>query len=69
MYAKVELNLDSDRTDSGLQIRERNGKLFFLFLNRNICCEYSNNRLNEHPKHMFKLMDKKINRLQFYAQK
>ena len=26
---------------SGLQIRVRTGKLFFLFLNQNICCGYS----------------------------
>ena len=26
---------------SGSQIRVRNGKLFFLFLNQNICCGYS----------------------------
>ena len=39
-----------------------------LFLNQNICCGYSNNSKEtsqwdgsfEHPKHMFKLMGKKI---------
>ena len=54
------------RLISGLQIRERTGKLFFLFLNQNICCGY---RLKEpsqldgsfeHPKRMFKLMGKEI---------
>ena len=47
------------------QIRVRNWKLFFLFLNQNICCGYSKEPSHrdgsfEHPKHMFKLMDKKI---------
>ena len=49
------------------QIRVCNWKLFFLFLNQNICCEYSKEPSRwdssfEHPKHMFKLMDKKNNR-------
>ena len=49
----------------GPQIRERNRKLFFLFLNQNICCGYSKELSRwdcsfEHPKHMFKLMGKKI---------
>ena len=35
-------------------------KIFFLFLNQNICCGYSKEPSFEHPKHMFKLMDKKI---------
>ena len=30
--------------------------LIFLFLNQNVCCGYS----KEHPKHMLKLMGKKI---------
>ena len=51
---------------SDLQIRVHTGKLFFLFLNQNICCGYSKERSQwdgsfEHPKHMFKLMDKEIN--------
>ena len=42
-----------------------NWKLFFLFLNQNISCGYSKEPSQwdgslEHPKHMFKLMDKKI---------
>ena len=50
---------------AGLQIRVCNRKLFFLFLNQNICCGCSkepSRRDNsfEHPKHMYKLMDKKI---------
>ena len=50
---------------SGPQIRVRNWKLFFLFLNQNICCGYSNEPSRwdgsfEHPKQMLKLMDKKI---------
>ena len=49
----------------GLQIRVRNWKLFFLFLNQNICCGYSKEPSRwddsfEHPKHMFNLIDKKI---------
>ena len=37
----------------------------YLFLNHNICCGYSKEPSRrdgsfEHPKHMFKLMDKKI---------
>ena len=48
----------------GLQIRVRNWKLFFLFLNQNICCGYSKEPSRwdgsfEHPKLMFKLIDKK----------
>ena len=50
---------------TGPQIMLRNWKLFFLFLNQNICCGYSKEPSQwdgsiEHPKHMFKLMDKKI---------
>ena len=42
-----------------------NWKLFFIFLNQNICYGYSKEPSQwdgsfEHPKHMFKLMDKKI---------
>ena len=49
---------------TGLQIRVHN-IFFFLFLNQNICCGYSKEPSHwdgsiEHPKHMFKLMDKKI---------
>ena len=40
-------------------------KLFFFFLNHNICCGYSKEPSQwdgsfEHPKHMLKLMGKKI---------
>ena len=31
-----------------------------LFLNQNICCGYSKEPSFEHPKHMFKLIGKKI---------
>ena len=39
--------------------------LIFLFLNQNICCGYSKEPSQrdssfEHPKHMYKLMGKKI---------
>ena len=51
---------------SGLQIRVRTGKLFFLLLNKNICCGYSKEPSQwddsfKHPKHMFKLMGNEIN--------
>ena len=50
---------------SGLQIRVRNQKLFFLFLNQNICCGCSKEPSHwdgsfEQPKQMLKLIDKKI---------
>ena len=43
----------------------RTKKLIFLFFNQNICCWYSKEPSQcdssfEHPKHMLKLMDKKI---------
>ena len=48
------------------QIREQNGKLFFFYLDKNICCGCSKEPSEwdgafEHPKHMLKLMDKKSN--------
>ena len=48
----------------GPQIRVRNWKLFFLFLNQNICCGYSKEPSPWDgsfgpPKHMFKPMAKK----------
>ena len=51
---------------AGLQIRVHTGKLFFLFLNQNLCCGYSKEPSQwdgsfEQPKHMFKLMGKEIN--------
>ena len=50
---------------SGLHIRVCIGKLFSLFPIQNICCGYSKEPSQwdgsfEHPKHMFKLMGKKI---------
>ena len=49
----------------GLQISVHNWKLFCLFLNQNICCGYSKepsrwDKSFEHPKHMFRLLGKKI---------
>ena len=46
-------------------LRVRNENLIFLFLNQNICCGYPNEPSQgdasiQHPKHMLKLMDKKI---------
>ena len=43
----------------------RNRKIIFLFLNQSICCGYSKEPSQwdgsfEHPKHMLKIMDKKI---------
>ena len=56
----------SELVITGVQIRVRTGKLFFLFLNQNICCGYSKEPSQrdgsfEHPKHMFKLTGKEIN--------
>ena len=50
---------------TGPHIRVCHWKLFFLFLNQNICFWYWKEPSRwdgsfEHPKHMFKLMDKKI---------
>ena len=50
---------------TGLQIRVRTRKLFFLFLNQNICCGYSKEPSQwdgsfEHPKHMLEIIGKKI---------
>ena len=50
----------------GLQIRVCIWKLFFLFLNPNICCGYLKEPSQwdgsfEHPKHMFKLKGEEIN--------
>ena len=42
---------------AGLQIRVCTGKLFFLFLNQDICCRYS----KELSRYMFKLMGMEIN--------
>ena len=58
--------LTAKGTHSGLQIRVRTGKLFFLFLNQNIGCGYTKEPSQrdssfEHPKHMFKLMGEEIN--------
>ena len=49
----------------GLKLRVRTKKLIFLFLNQNTCCGYSKEPSQwdgsfEHPKHMLKLMGKKI---------
>ena len=68
-YFKYTSSEDSDESVqihlTGPQIRVCNWKLFFLFFNHNICCGYSKEPSQwdgsfEHPKHMFKLMDKKI---------
>ena len=50
---------------SGLKLIVWNRKIVFLFLNQNICCGYSKEPSQwdgsfEHPKHVFKLMAKKI---------
>ena len=44
---------------TGLYLMVRNEKMIFLFLNQNICCEYSK-ELSQWDKHMLKLMGKKI---------
>ena len=51
--------------NSGPKKRVCKWKLFFLFLNQKLCCGYSKELSRwegsfEHPKHMFKQMDKKI---------
>ena len=51
--------------DPGLNLRVCNKNLIFLFLNQNICCGYSKEPSQwdgsfEHPKHLLKLMGKKI---------
>ena len=53
---------------SGLQIKVRIGKSFSLFRIQNICCGYSKEPSQwdgsfEHPKHMLKLMVKKLNKI------
>ena len=50
---------------SGLKLTVRNRKIIFLFFNQNLCCGYSKEPSQwdgsfEQPRHMFKLMDKKI---------
>ena len=67
----VENSVDQDQLQadqdlhSGPELRVRNRKLFFLFLNQNICCGYSKEPSQwdgsfEHPKHMFRVLNKKI---------
>ena len=51
--------------NTGLKLRVCNRKIFFLFLNQNICCGYSKEPSQwdgsfEHSKHMLKIMGKKI---------
>ena len=51
------------RCCSGLELRVSNENLIFLFLSQNICCGTQKNHLNgsfERPKHMLKLMGRKI---------
>ena len=56
--ANWNFNMPPDKSDG-------NQKLIFLYLNLNICCWYSKELSRwdgafEHPKHMLKLVDKKI---------
>ena len=65
-FHKCHVNDHVSKSLSGLQIRVRTGKLFFLLLNQYICCGYSKETSQsdgsfEHPKHMLKLMGKEIN--------
>ena len=57
-FSKVEF------TSNWLSVRMRTKKLNFLFLNQNICCGYSKNRLSEtvllSTQNMLKLMAKTI---------
>ena len=55
---KIEINRPLDK-------KVCNWKLFFLFPNQSLCCGYSKEPSQqdgsfEHPKHMFKLVSKKI---------
>ena len=59
MYEKIDQNTKT------LAPIVRNRKKIFLFINQNICCEYSKEPSQwdgsfEHPKHMLKIMGKKI---------
>ena len=67
VHKRADRQMDKHKKNNraGPMIRVRNWKLFFLILNKNICCGYSKEPSRwdgsfEHPKHMFKLMDKKI---------
>ena len=49
-HSPAQLFIALDRTGINITRRldkVRNQKLFFLFLNKNICCGYSKNRLND----------------------
>ena len=61
----IDRFIPENGSKSGLQIRVRIGQLFSLFLIQNICCGCSKEASQwdgsfEHPKHMLKLMGKKI---------
>ena len=47
--------------ETGLQIRVCTGKLFSYFSTKTYVVGTQKNRLNEHPKQMFKLLGKEIN--------
>ena len=68
-HGKVKIHVNAlsrpKINDSDPQIWACNRKLFYLLPNQNICCGYSKEPSQwdgsfEHPKHMFKLMGKKI---------
>ena len=45
---------------TGLKLRLRNRKIIFLFLSQNRCCGYSKELFFGHPKHLLRIMGKKI---------
>ena len=58
----------SEKILTGIKFRVRNRKITFLHFDQNICCGYSKelsewDRSFEHPKHMLKIMGKKISNL------
>ena len=65
LKASPQTNNRISITRAGLQINGSSWKLFFLFLNQNICCGYIKEPSQwdgsfEHPKHMLRWLGKKI---------
>ena len=54
--------MSTDKCSQWANIAMLTGMVIFIFLfcKQNICCGYSMRRFFEHPKHMLKLMGKKI---------
>ena len=73
LYVIIPFNIHNNSLKSNISdhcpnfsiVRVRIWKLFFLFLNQNICCGYSKywdscETFFEHQKHMFRLMGKEV---------